>query len=324
MKVRCIDTRDTSPGLICKRYLTVGKEYEVEEVRTTDYLVMDDRGVTSSWLKSRFEIVAPPKVPKLVKGVDVGTVDTGSGRRFTKGKIYEVLSETAHSDLGPRYDLYSLRNDIGDIQEVFQRRFEIVRPDEVAVVPKSEYPKQVEAIEPSCRYWTLGKVYTAVRENECRGACYIIIDEQGNETSHSKARFKDVVEAKQELAVKKDFDVDAFNKVLQASNNISVEARKDIEKAVKAGKGEKLTFTVGTVIRPSGSNCACAVIKVDGYSGSKDKLTLVVVGQYDGTPHVSDGMVYTTDVFDSPQHLTDRFHKATVLAPSIRAFFGKV
>lgn len=323
MKVRCVDIKDTSPGLVAAKYLTVGGEYEVLEVRETDYLVMDDRGVTSSWLKSRFEIVAVPLAPKLVKGIDVGADDTGSGRRFTKGKIYEVLGETTHSDLGPRYGLYKLKNDIGDIQEVFQRRFETVRPGE-ATVFKSEYPKQVVAIEPSGPYWKLGKTYTALRENEHSGACYIIIDERGNETSHFKTRFKDA-EAKQELAVKKDFDVDAFNKVLQASSNISVEARKDIEKAIKAGKGEKLTFKIGTVIQPSGSLCACAVVKVNGYSSvGKDKLTLVVVGNHDGTSHSSEGVIYTTDVFDSEQQLADRFVAAKVLAPSIRAFFGKV
>lgn len=85
-------------------------------------------------------------------------------------------------------------------------------------------------------------------------------DSHGNVNYANTDRLFKENDNNQGVIVNKNFDVDAFNKVLQASTNICAGGRADIAKAIAAGKGEKANpeLSAGQVWQAKG-NCAVLV-----------------------------------------------------------------
>jgi hypothetical protein len=102
-----------------------------------------------------------------------------------------------------------------------------------------KFPFQVRAKKSEPGFLKAGEVYTVVGEND---TCWNVDCEYGKAVSLDKDRF---VVLGDEV-----FDMDAFNKVLQASTNICAAARADIDKAIRAGKGlpEPIKLTLGCVV----------------------------------------------------------------------------
>lgn len=241
MQVKCIKRGGNS-------WITPGKIYEaVEDSPGLWRLSENDDGGSCTYIKDLFEIVSADKAPS---GTKLVCINSANG--ITKGRIYEK------SNNAPTTGWVSIvSNDRGQADGYYASRFEVLDSS----APPVGAPLWVRAKQTEPGFLTKDKVYVVVGYND---SCYLVDCEGGSRCSLDKSRFEIVTEEEyqstQGVTMNKNFDIDAFNKVLQASTNICAGGRADIAKAVAAGKGEKAqpALEAGQVWQAKG-NCAVLV-----------------------------------------------------------------
>ena len=113
MKVKCID------NYLSRKFLTVGKVYNVELAEKRGYTIVDDTGELFVYPSYRFEVVINSPVVttcKTVKGII--TKFNGKNLSISKFSEYIVLEEDGNS--------YFIVNDKGQIAKYPKSYFKIV------------------------------------------------------------------------------------------------------------------------------------------------------------------------------------------------------
>lgn len=114
MKVKCIN------NTLMKRYLTVGKEYNVELNEKRGYTIVDDTGNLFVYTSYRFVVVDNSPVVTNFKTV-VATTTKFNGKKVVLSRTseYVVVSENDTS--------YFIINDCGQLYKYPKSNFQIVR-----------------------------------------------------------------------------------------------------------------------------------------------------------------------------------------------------
>ena len=94
MKVKCINNSGSAED-----YLVVGQIYEAEEKSNSDYKLS---GVSSSWMKSRFEIVPDDPQPSIQ--AQPATTPTGDVDEDRLWQLMRPRLETGHCPCGIHKD----------------------------------------------------------------------------------------------------------------------------------------------------------------------------------------------------------------------------
>ena len=113
MKVKCID------NYLSRKYLTVGKVYNVELAEKRGYTIVDDTGELFVYPLCRFEVVIDTPVVTTLKTIRaIKSISNGKKRVIQVHAKYIVLSETE--------GYYFVINDSGQIAKYSKSCFEIV------------------------------------------------------------------------------------------------------------------------------------------------------------------------------------------------------
>ena len=114
MKVKCID------NYLSRKYLTVGKVYNVELAEKRGYTIVDDTGNLFVYPPCRFELVIDGSVVTTCKTVKaINSKFNGKNLSISKFSKYIVLEEEGNS--------YLVVNDKGQIAKYYKSCFEVVR-----------------------------------------------------------------------------------------------------------------------------------------------------------------------------------------------------
>lgn len=83
MKVRCYDNS------YLEDYLTVGRIYDVKEIKENYYVIKDDKGITNLFWHGNFEIVKENEMEKTFREV-IADIKEGEVWEITKGNNIEI------------------------------------------------------------------------------------------------------------------------------------------------------------------------------------------------------------------------------------------
>ena len=113
MKVKCID------NYLCRKYLTVGKVYNVELDEKRGYTIVDDTGNIFVYPIFRFEVIINSPVVTLFKTV-VAMTTKFNGKKvvISRTSEYIVIAENNNS--------YYVINDCGQVGNYSKSYFQIV------------------------------------------------------------------------------------------------------------------------------------------------------------------------------------------------------